>query len=63
VNPAVLLTARDITEAKIKEISMQEETENLRRENITLRSSIKDRYRLGDIIGKSKSMQGVYERI
>jgi PAS domain S-box-containing protein len=61
--PSVLLTARDITEAKLKEISMQEETENLRRENITLRSSIKDRYRLGDIIGKSRSMQAVYERI
>ncbi len=61
--PSVLLTARDITEAKLKEISLQEETENLRRENITLRSSIKDRYRLGDIIGKSRSMQAVYERI
>ncbi|MBA4369334.1 MAG: hypothetical protein C0403_17045, partial [Desulfobacterium sp.] len=60
---AVLLTARDITETKLKEISLQEETENLRRENVTLRSSIKDRYRLGEIIGKSKSMQVVYERI
>jgi PAS domain S-box-containing protein len=60
---AVLLTARDITEAKLKEISLQEEAENLRRENITLRSSIKDRYRLGEIIGKSRSMQAVYERI
>ena len=61
--PAVLMTARDITEAKLKEISLQEETENLRRENINLRSSIKDRYRLGGIVGKSKSMQAVYERI
>jgi PAS domain S-box-containing protein len=60
---AVLLTARDITDTKRKELSLQEETENLRRENVTLRSSIKDRYRLGEIIGKSKSMQVVYERI
>ncbi len=61
--PTVLVTARDITEIKLKELSLQEETENLRRENVTLRSSIKDRYRMGEIIGKSKSMQAVYERI
>ncbi|MBU3915475.1 sigma-54-dependent Fis family transcriptional regulator [bacterium] len=60
---SVLLTARDITEAKLKEISLQEQTESLRRENITLRSSIKDHYRLGNIIGKSELMQKVYERI
>jgi len=60
---AVLLTARDITEAKLKEISLKEETESLRRENVTLRSSIKGRFRLGEIIGKSESMQMVYERI
>jgi len=61
--PAVLLFARDITEAKLKELSLMKETETLRRENINLRSSIKDRYRLGEIIGKSRSMQAVYERI
>jgi len=61
-NPTVLLTARDITEAKLKEISMQEETAYLRRENVTLRSSIKDRYRFGDIIGKSVAIQEIYER-
>ena len=37
-NPTVLLTARDITETKLKEISMQEEAAYLRRENVTLRS-------------------------
>ncbi len=61
-NPTVLLTARDITDTKMKEISMQEETAYLRRENVTLRSSIKDRYRFGDIIGKSAAIQEVYER-
>ncbi len=60
---SVLLTARDITEAKLKEISLKEETESLRRENVNLRSSIKDRFRMGEIIGKSESMQKVYEQI
>ena len=60
--PTVLLTARDITDTKMKEISMQEETAYLRRENVTLRSSIKDRYRFGDIIGKSVAIQEIYER-
>ncbi|MBU0479393.1 sigma 54-interacting transcriptional regulator [bacterium] len=61
--PSVLLSARDITEAKLREISMQEESEQLRRENVTLRSSIKDRYRFGNIIGKSTAMQRIYELI
>ena len=61
--PSVLLTARDITTAKLREISMQEEAEHLRRENVNLRSSMKDRYRLGHIIGKSAPMQHVYEQI
>ncbi len=61
--PGVLLTARDITEAKLREISMQEEAESLRRENVNLRSSIRDRYRFGNIIGKSPAMQEIYELI
>ncbi|MEW6440244.1 MAG: sigma-54-dependent Fis family transcriptional regulator [bacterium] len=61
--PTILLTARDKTEAKLREISMQEEAEHLRRENLNLRSSIKDRFRLGNIIGKSPLMQDVYELI
>ena len=35
----------------------------LRRENERLRSGIKDRYRLGNMIGKSESMQSVYELV
>jgi PAS domain S-box-containing protein len=61
--PTVFMTARDITDAKERELSMLEEAEHLRRENISLRSSIKDRYRLGSIIGKSPAMQEVYELI
>jgi PAS domain S-box-containing protein len=58
--PTVLLTARDITESKQREISMQEEAEHLRRENVSLRSSMRDRYRFGNILGKSPAMQEVY---
>jgi PAS domain S-box-containing protein len=61
--PTVFMTVRDITEAKLREITMQQDAEHLRRENINLRSSIKDRFRLGNIIGKSRAMQEVYERI
>ncbi|MBI5843118.1 MAG: sigma-54-dependent Fis family transcriptional regulator [Deltaproteobacteria bacterium] len=61
--PSIIITVRDITEAKEKELSMKEEAEQLRRENVNLRSSIKDRYKFGDIIGKSPAMQKVYELV
>ena len=46
----------DITEHKLEE-------QQLRKENIKLKSFIKERYKFGDIIGKNASMQDVYERI
>lgn len=61
--PAILTTIRDITERRLQEIAIQEETERLRNENIQLRSSIKERYRFGNIIGKSRPMQEIYELI
>jgi PAS domain S-box-containing protein len=61
--PAVLATLRDISEEIAHETSIQELAEYLRRENVKLRSSIKERYRFGDIIGKSLPMQKVYELI
>jgi len=61
--PAILTTIRDITERRLQEIAIQEETERLRNENIRLRSSIKERYRFGNIIGKSQPMQEIYEFI
>jgi transcriptional regulator with PAS, ATPase and Fis domain len=54
---------RDINERKLKEIATQEHAENLYKENIKLRSSTKDRFRFGDIIGKSSAMQKVYKLI
>jgi len=61
--PAVLSTIRDITDKILQERAVREEAESLRRENIKLRSSIKERYKLGNIIGKSLGMQNVYELI
>lgn len=59
----VFLMVRDITEAKLRILAVEEEAERLRRENLSLRSSINERYRFGEIIGKSSLMQAVYESI
>lgn len=61
--PAVLSTFRDITERVFRERAIREEADLLRKENINLRTSMKERYRFGDIIGKSPAMQEVYELI
>ena len=60
---AFLCTVRDINERKLNEIKHQKRTEILHKENIKLRSGIKERFRFGDIIGKSPAMQKVYELI
>jgi PAS domain S-box-containing protein len=54
-----VVAIRDLTWRK----AMEEENAQLERENITLRSSIQDRYRFGEIIGKSPAMQEVYQSI
>lgn len=61
--PAVLGTVRDITESKQREIENKRECNVLRQQNIKLAATIKDRYRLGRIVGKSHVMQQVYEQI
>mgnify|MGYP000897121923 CR=1 FL=1 len=53
----------DITSRKQAELAMLENQQHLQNENIRLRSSIRERYRFCDIIGKSQSMQEVYEFI
>jgi PAS domain S-box-containing protein len=53
----------DVTE-KIRAMeALHERGEYLRKENIRLRSNIKDRYKFGNIVGKSPAMQEVYELI
>ncbi|MBN2514570.1 MAG: PAS domain S-box protein [Deltaproteobacteria bacterium] len=59
----ILSNFRDVTERKLHELFEEEERDRLQKENIRLRTSIKDRYRLGRIIGKSPAMQAVYEII
>ena len=61
--PALLCTVRDIHDRKLREIATQEQAKDLYYENIKLRSSIQERYRFGNIIGKSQGMQKVYELI
>lgn len=60
---AILMTVRDITERKRKEEEINAERQQLHRENVCLRSAMKERYRFGKIIGKSPAMQEVYELI
>jgi two-component system, NtrC family, response regulator HydG len=60
---ALLSTFKDITEIKEQQIAAQRMAETLNNENRLLRSSLKERYRLGDILGHSQAMQEVYEHI
>jgi len=61
--PALLSTFKDITEIKEQQIAAQHMAEQLDNENRSLRSSLKERYRLGKILGRSQAMQEVYEMI
>ena len=60
---AVLVTLHDITGIIHEEKALKVEAESLRFENIQLRSSMPDRYRMGGIVGKSTVMQELYEII
>jgi PAS domain S-box-containing protein len=61
--PALLSTFKDITEIKEQQMAAQRMADLLDSENRVLRSSLKERYRLGDILGRSPAMQEVYELI
>jgi PAS domain S-box-containing protein len=61
--PAILLSMRDISHHKLREIEIEQEKTRLRTENLQLKSALKERYRFGEIIGKSPAMQAVYELI
>jgi DNA-binding NtrC family response regulator len=53
----------DITERKQAQLNMEEREAYLRKENLRLRNTLTDRYKFGNIIGKSRAMQEVYETI
>ncbi len=59
----VIASFLDITRRKQAETALRESREHLQKENTLLKSSIKERYRFGNIIGKSTAMQEVYEFI
>lgn len=61
--PAILLTIRNIHQSKLRELRLEEERARLRQENLMFKSSIRDRFRFGELIGKSPAMQRVYELI
>jgi PAS domain S-box-containing protein len=62
--PSILVTVRDITETKRREIALKEEKENIYREYIELKeSSIKNQYKFGYLVGKSRPMQDIYSLI
>jgi len=61
--PAILSTFKDVSKIKAQEIAASRKAESLHRENLALKSTLKDRYRFDDIIGKSSAMQEVYELI
>ncbi len=58
-----IATFIDITSRKQTETRLQESRDHLQKEVSLLRSSLKERFRFGDIIGKSRVMQDVYETI
>jgi PAS domain S-box-containing protein len=61
--PALLSTFKDITALKEEQMAAERRAVSLGRENQALRSSLKDRYRLGDILGRSAAMQEIYALI
>ncbi|MFZ0134770.1 MAG: sigma 54-interacting transcriptional regulator [Desulfobacterales bacterium] len=61
--PALLSTFKDITDLKEQQMAAERMADLLHDENRVLRSSLKERYRLGGILGRSPAMQEVYELI
>ncbi|WP_459943764.1 sigma-54 interaction domain-containing protein [Desulfocastanea catecholica] len=61
--PALLSTFKDVTEIKEQQMAAQSMADQLHDENRVLRASLKERYRFGNILGRSPIMQEVYELI
>ncbi|WP_368407608.1 sigma 54-interacting transcriptional regulator, partial [Desulfobotulus pelophilus] len=63
VEDEILVIVRDISDRKRIEENLRQRESDLRKENLRLRSSIRDRYGFHNIIGKSPVMQAVYDSI
>lgn len=61
--PALLLTILDVHDRKLRERRLEEERARLHQENQTFKSSLMERFRFGQLVGKSAAMQRVYELI
>jgi PAS domain S-box-containing protein len=53
----------DITERKLKEEALEKTQKRLHKENLLLKTGIRERFKFGEIVGKSPQMQEVYEQI
>lgn len=62
-HPALLSTFNDVTEIKEQQEAAERLADRLHDENRALRTSLKERYRFGNILGRSAVMQEVYELI
>ncbi len=60
---AVLSTFNDVTDIKEQQVAAQHLADQLHDENLVLRSSLRERYRFGNILGRSAAMQDVFELI
>lgn len=61
--PGVLAVVRDVTEIMVREEAARQQVDQLKGEFQRLKSSIKERYRFGKLVGKSEPMQKVYDLI
>lgn len=61
--PSILLTIRDVTVSKLRELDIQQERNHLKQEVVALQATIKDPWKFGEIVGKSPAMQRVYALI
>jgi len=60
---SLLAMVTDIQARKTAELSLKKNENQLRRQNIMLRSTMTERSKFGNIVGKSEPMQEVYEQI